>query len=223
MSYGATFLLLRDKAGAHWSAYTQHEFVLRLADGSLPRAAYLRYLIQDYLFLVQYGRVWALAVTKADSLADMRLCAATVQRLIGTEIRLHIETCAAAGLSEADLAAAEEALETIAYTRFVLDAGHSGDFLDLLVAVAPCAFGYGEIGARLSAGPHDAAYAEWIQSYASAGYQALCHDLASLLDRTIARRLGKDPTSHPRWTGLCAGFTTATKLEAAFWQMGLQT
>lgn len=221
MSYGATFPLLRATAGGHWPAYTQHEFVRGLGDGSLPRASYLRYLVQDYLFLIQYGRAWALGVTKAETLAEMRACAATVQALIGTEIQLHVQTCAAEGLSEADLFAAEEALETIAYTRFVMDSGHSGDLLDLLVAVAPCAFGYGEIGMSFGAKPHDPTYADWIGSYHSAGYQALCQSLGVLLDGVVARRLGPDPVSHPRWPGLCARFTTATRLEVAFWQMGL--
>ena len=142
MSYGVTFPLLRKAAGAHWPDYTEHAFVAGLGDGTLPRVAYLRYLVQDYLYLIQYGRAWALAVTMADTLEDMRACAKTVQTLIGTEIHLHVQTCGAAGISEAALFASEEKLETIAYTRFVLDAGHSGDFLDLLMALAPCAFGY---------------------------------------------------------------------------------
>ena len=41
---------------------------------------------------------------------------------------------------------AEEALGNLAYTRYVLEAGFSGDFLDLMAALAPCVLGYGEIG-----------------------------------------------------------------------------
>lgn len=221
MSYGTTFPLLREAAGVHWSDYTGHAFVCGLADGTLPRASYLRYLVQDYLYLIQYGRAWALAVTKADTLQDMRACAKTVQNLIGTEIHLHVQTCAAAGLSETKLFATEEALETIAYTRFVLDAGHSGDFLDLLMALAPCAFGYGEIGARLRAAPYAPAYQVWIANYAGVDFQDSCQRIGAMVDRAVAQRLGTDPQSHPRWPGLCARYTTATRLESAFWQMGL--
>ena len=221
MNYGVTFPLLRKAAGARWPDYTEHAFVAGLGDGTLPRVAYLRYLVQDYLYLIQYGRAWALAVTMADTLEDMRACAKTVQSLIGTEIHLHVQTCGAAGISEAALFASEEKLETIAYTRFVLDAGHSGDFLDLLMALAPCAFGYAEIGARLGAAPHAATYAEWIGNYSGDSFQDSCQRIGALVDRAVAQRLGSNPENHPRWPGLCARYTTATRLETAFWQMGL--
>ena len=46
-----------------------------------------------------------------------------------------------------------EALETMAYTRFVLQRGLAGDLLYLQVALAPCLVGYGESGERLLADP----------------------------------------------------------------------
>ncbi|MGY9010818.1 MAG: thiaminase II/PqqC family protein, partial [Rhodobacterales bacterium] len=136
--YGVIFPLWRDTAGPAWCAYTRHAFVEGLGDGSLPRPAFLSYLVQDYIFLIHFSRAWALAVTKADSVAEMRICAATVSALINEEIQLHIETCAAAGLSEKMLFEAEEAPENLAYTRYVMDRGHAGDLLDLLATLAPC-------------------------------------------------------------------------------------
>jgi thiaminase/transcriptional activator TenA len=51
------------------------------------------------------------------------------------------------------MAAESEAPETINYTRYVLDIGHSGDALDLLVALMPCVAGYAEIGLGLLHNP----------------------------------------------------------------------
>ena len=114
MSYGSTFPLWRDAAGDTWRAYTRHAFVAGLADGTLPRAAFLRYLVQDYVFLVHFSRAWALAVTKAETLEEMRACAATVHALLDQEMRLHVETCAAEGISEDALFAAREAPQNLA-------------------------------------------------------------------------------------------------------------
>lgn len=222
MGYGRTFALWRAAAGPAWDAYTRHPFVQGLADGSLPRAAFLHYLVQDYLFLVHFARAWALAVTKADTIGEMRICAATVHALIDGEMRLHIQTCAEAGLDEATLFAAEERAENLAYTRYVLDAGHAGDFLDLLAALAPCVLGYGEIGARLLREAGDTPYRGWIETYGGADYQQVCARVGALIDGAAARRLGPDPAATPRWPAICRRFTTATRLEAGFWDMGLR-
>jgi thiaminase/transcriptional activator TenA len=204
--YGVTFPALRDAAGAVWRDYTHHAFVEGLRDGSLPRAAFLGYLVQDYIFLIHFSRAWA----------------ATVNALVNGEIALHVRICAEAGLSEADLFAAEEHPANLAYTRYVLDSGHSGDFLDLLAALAPCVMGYGEIGARLL--PEAGAghpYADWITTYGAADYQQLCRDAGALLDGAMTRRLGPDPRTTPGWVRLVHRFTTATRLEVGFWEMGM--
>lgn len=221
MSYGATFPLWRAAAGETWRAYTHHSFVEGMRDGTLPRDAFLRYLVQDYLFLVHFSRAWALAVTKAETLDEMRACAATVHALLDEEMRLHVETCAAEGIPEANLFAADEAPQNIAYTRYVLDAGHSGDFLDLMAALAPCVLGYGEIGPRLADDAVDNPYSDWIETYAGADYQRTCGEVGALIDAAVARRLGPVPEDSPRWPRLCARFQTATRLEVDFWGMGL--
>ena len=221
MSYGATFPLWRAAAGEAWCDYTRHAFVERMRDGTLPREGYLRYLVQDYLFLVHFSRAWALAVTKAETLDEMRACAATVDALLDEEMRLHIETCAAEGISEKELFAAREAPQNIAYTRYVLDTGHSGDFVDLMAALAPCVLGYGEIGTRLAAEAGETPYADWIATYSGADYQRTCREVGALIDAAVARRLGPAPEDSPRWPRLCARFETATRLEVDFWGMGL--
>ncbi len=219
--YGATFTAWRAEAAEPWHAYTHHAFVEGLEDGTLPRAAYLSYLVQDYVFLIHFSRAWALAVTKAETVEEMRFATRILDALLNQEIALHVTTCAAEGVDEEALFAAPEAMQNIAYTRYVLDAGHSGDFLDLLAALMPCVMGYGEIGLRLAAAKCDTPYAGWISTYAGADYQQVCLEAGALLDAAILRRLGAAPQASPRWATLSHRFTTATRLEAAFWNMGL--
>ena len=220
--YGATFPRLRDAAGPVWGEYTRHAFVEGLRAGTLPREAFLGYLVQDYIFLIHFARAWALAVTKADALDEMRACAATVDALVNQELGLHVQTCAGEGLSEADLFNSEEHPANLAYTRYVLDAGHSGDFLDLLAALAPCVMGYGEIGARLGRDAGEGhPYADWIATYAGEEYQQVCRDVGTLFDGAVTRRLGDAPETTPGWERLCHRFATATRLEVGFWDMGL--
>jgi thiaminase/transcriptional activator TenA len=217
---GTLYGRLIDAAGSVWPAYTRHEFVLRLARGDLPEAAFRRYLVQDYLFLLHFTRAWGLAVYKSDTLPEMRRAQSLVAATLDVEIGLHIDYCRGWGLSEAAMGAEPEAPETIAYTRFVLDRGLAGDRLDLEIALAPCVIGYAEIAADRIGDPatrHDGnPYREWLLMYAGGDYQKLAHDAAAALDEQFARRGGEG-----RLPALAANFTTATRLEADFWQMGL--
>ena len=221
MSYGTCFAAWRAACADDWHAYTHHDFVNALGDGTLPRAAFLNYLTQDYLFLVNFARAWALAVVKAGSLDEMQACSATVHTLLDGEMALHVGICAREGISRDDLLTAQEAIPNLAYTRYVLDSGFSGDFLDLLAALAPCVLGYGEIGTRLAASAAaDTPYREWIDTYAGADYQQACRDVGALLDRAVTRRLGANAGDSPRWAELSRRFATATRLEVGFWGLG---
>ena len=220
MSKGALFSRLVAAAGDAWREYTRHEFVLRLAAGELPEAAFRRYLIQDYLFLRHFARAWGLAVYKSDSLAEMRRAQRFVAATLEVEMGLHIDYCRRWGLCERDLDTASEAVETTAYTRFVLDRGLAGDRLDLEVALAPCVIGYAEIAAERLADPRTRRdgnpYREWLDLYAGAEYQSLAEEAGAALDGLYARRGGEG-----RFSSLAANFTEAARLEARFWQMGL--
>lgn len=219
--YGTCFAAWRADCAPDWHDYTHHAFVNGLADGSQPREGFLNYLQQDYVFLIHFARAWALAVVKAGTLDEMRACSATVHTLLDGEMPLHVGICEAAGIARADLEATEEAIPNLAYTRYVLDSGLSGDFLDMIAALAPCVLGYGEIGLRLAAiAAPDTPYREWIDTYAGEGYQQACRDVGALLDQAVARRLGPDAAKTPRWDELSRRFATATRLEVGFWGLG---
>ena len=210
---------LRRDAGAAWRGYVAHPFVLALGQGTLPEPAFRRFLVQDYLFLIHFARAHALAGFKATHLADIRAAAKAVVAIVDVEMPLHVSYCAGWGLSEAQMAGAPEAMQTIAYTRFVLERGLSGDLLDLQVAMAPCLVGYGESGALLLADPatrlEGNPYAAWIGAYTSEGYRDAVRDAIAMLDR-----LGGEHGAAARYPALLATFTAATRLEAAFWDMG---
>jgi thiaminase/transcriptional activator TenA len=206
---------LREGAGLLWTGYIDHPFVRGLADGTLPLAAFRRYLTQDYLFLIHFVRAYALAGYKSTQLEDLHAAAAGMQALLA-EMTLHVTYCHEWELSEATMAAEPERVETVAYTRFVFERGTAGDLLDLLVALAPCVLGYAEIGRALE---HHAGagnpYAAWITSYAGTEYQ----QAARVAEATLSR-IGTRSGAAARLPDLQANFNTAVRLETAFWDMG---
>lgn len=217
---GELFANLRAACAATWSGYVRHPFVLALAAGTLPRACFRHYLVQDYLFLVQFARAYGLAAYKSETLGDIRAAAAGLSAIIDTELDLHVSYCKAWEMDTGELMAAEEADATIAYTRYVLEAGSAGDLLDLQVALAPCVVGYAEIGRALIDDPATRRdgnpYRDWIEMYAGDAYQAVAAAHAAQMDELFARRGGPG-----RMPGLTTTFRQATRLETAFWDMGL--
>jgi thiaminase/transcriptional activator TenA len=210
---------LRRDAGPAWERYVRHPFVLGLGDGSLPQAAFQHYLKQDYLFLIHFARAYALAAYKSDTLEELRAAAASVSAIADVEMPLHVKYCAEWGLSEAQMQAEPEDLETMAYTRFVLERGMAGDRLDLDCALIPCVVGYAEVAQRLLADPttklQGNPYAAWIEAYSGDEYRKMVAGAIAGLDRMGAKR-----GAEPRYASLLANFTAATRLEEAFWEMG---
>src|SRR5690606_16553940 len=140
-----------------------------------PAEAFRHYLQQDYLFLLHFARAFALAAYKSRDLSDLRRGAEGLKAILDIELDLHIAYCREWGITEAQLAALPESRATMAYTRYVLDAGSRGDLLDLHVALAPCMIGYAEIARWLPAQPFTRMqgnpYAAWIEMYAGTEFQ----------------------------------------------------
>ena len=213
------FESLKDRCSPAWVDYTEHEFVEQLGRGTLPTAVFQAYLVQDFHFLVQFARATALAAFKSRTLADITAAHAATGAILA-ETELHLRLTERWGIPRAQLEAAPEKQATVAYTRYVLDCGMSGDLLDLHVALIPCVIGYGEIAKALAPNGPDALgdhpYREWIGEYAGEGYLAAAAGARANLDRLAARGVSEE-----RFAELVKIFAMASRLEAGFWQMGL--
>src|SRR3989449_10494473 len=108
------FERLKTVASAEWRAYTEHPFTTAMADGTLSEAAFRHYLVQDYLFLIEFARAYALAVYKSRQLSDMREAASGLSATLAVEMNLHVRLWAGWGLSPADVEPAPPAAETLA-------------------------------------------------------------------------------------------------------------
>ena len=223
MSYGNIFNLLKESHKDNWLLYTKHEFINKLSNDTLKEEKFLNYLIQDYLFLIQFSKAWSLAILKSDNLEEMKIAASTVNDLINFEMELHITLCANYGISISDLENADEENANIAYTRYVLELGYSGDFLDLLSALAPCVLGYGEIGLNCqNSNPKTLMYKKWIETYSSIEYQDVCKNVSGLIDKAFLLRLGTNFENTYKWKKVNQIFKKATLLEVDFWNMAIK-
>ncbi len=216
----SAFARLKQACAADWTAYIEHPFVRRLGEGSLSPESFKHYLKQDYLFLIQFARAYGLAVFKSETIADMRQAKDALGEILDTEIGLHVAYCGEWGIPEAELAQLATAEATTAYTGYVHECGMGGNLLDLHVALSPCIVGYAEVAQWLAGQPFTVCesnpYRQWIDMYASDDYQAVARAEIVQIDRLYAAEAGE-----PRFDELAEVFANATRLEIAFWDMGL--
>ncbi|WP_386697227.1 thiaminase II [Lonepinella sp. MS14436] len=204
------------QAQPHWHHYVEHDFVQQLGQGTLPLLSFQYYLKQDYLYLFHYNRALALAIFKAENFEQMRDIHQAMTVLL-QEIQLHIDFCQDWGISQQDLLNIEEDPACVAYTRYVLDCGITGGLAELYAAIAPCAIGYAEIGLRLSQQNlvSNNPYQKWIDSYADETFQTAVEKYKDFLT-ALCQDLNAKQLANIQHI-----FTTATRMEVAFWQMGL--
>ena len=163
---------LRKDSDGIWQAIFSHPFVEGIGDGSLSRERYEFFLKQDYVYLIDFSRVFALAAAKAQHLENMSLFATLLEVTLNTEMALHRKTCSEFGITENELEKTEPAMITTAYTNLLVRTCYEGAMMDILAVLLPCAVGYAEIGQKLKLQglPDNPFYKDWIYTYTSDEY-----------------------------------------------------
>lgn len=199
-----------------WREIHAHPFVQGIGDGSLPQEAFRFYMGQDYVFLIEYARVLALAVSKGGGLETMGKFAGLLDATLNREMEIHRAYAARFGLTHADLEAAVLAPTARAYTRHLLEIAFSGGLPEIAVGLMPCQWGYADLGAHLfregdvsGANP----YADWIRTYASEEFRSIADWLCGLVDR-----LGRDLSPASK-RALEKIFLLSSRYEYLFWEM----
>ena len=216
--------LLRDRASAIWELEHQHPFVVELGNGTLPLEKFQWYMKQDYLFLIDFSRVIAMAVAKADTLEDMGWFARLLDETLNTEMALHVSFCKDFGIPEADLLATRRSPTTLAYVDHMLTSAHAGTIGEIAATLLPCSWGYAEIGQTLEARgkPVDhPLYCRWIEMYSSPEFGELAEWLRSFIDRIAMdlpdrQREASCQTSSSR----TAGTSTSSGTPPTAWRHG---
>ena len=198
-----------------WEAQHSHPFVQGIGDGSLDIEKFKFWVRQDYLFLIDYARLLALAVARAPDLDSMRRFADLVHSTLNVEMNLHRSYAAEFGISTAELEAEEKAPTTRGYTDFLLRVAALDEFSGLIAALLPCMWGFSDLGQRLAQGPGpaDERYAKWIEMYSSEEFAELAVWCRALVDR-VAAGLPEDTLRRME-----DAFLTSSRYELLFWEM----
>lgn len=207
---------LHAAAAPVWEGSRKHPFLAELAQGTLPERKFAFFMKQDYLYLIEYAKLFALGVIKADDLETMGKFAELLHSTLSMEMELHRRFADKFGISREELEETKASPTTLAYAHYMLSVAQTGDLADLTALILPCTWSYYEIG-RLFAATDGALehklYREWIMTYASSEFGELAEWLIALMERL------SDGLPEARLAKLEEHFMVASRFEHMFWDM----
>ncbi len=199
-----------------WDSYYDHPFVKGIGSGGLEIEKFRYYMIQDYLYLLEYSKIFALGVVKAKDENTMRLFAGLVNSTLNSETNIHKDYMKRLNISYEEVATAKPSLANTSYTNYMLWVSQNEGLLQLAVTVLSCSWSYKLIGDKLneiSGSEQHEFYGEWIRGYSSPEYSIANNNIINLVDR-----LGEDCPKE-EIENLKTIFINCSRYEYMFWDM----
>ncbi len=168
-----------------WNSYLEHPFVKGIGEGTLEQEKFIHYMKQDYVYLIEYSRVFAIGSAKANDLKTMTMFANLLHGTLNYEMDLHRKYAERFGISHEELEATEPSATMTAYTSYMLSQAQLGGVENAVAAVLACAWSYNWIGKELAAWPgaleHEL-YGDWVKMYSSDGFTKIANDCIALIN-----------------------------------------
>lgn len=202
------------EAGRHiWTAQKEHPFVVELAAGSLDRAAFEHWVKQDYRYLLDYARLFALAGARVRDEETMTHLLGVAHQVLDEEMDLHRQFAAEYDISEEELERVEKAPTCEAYTSFLVRTAYEGSVAEISAALFPCMQGYLDVAehmAELADDEHE--YTPFIETYTGEEFREAVAWCREFVDRCGEQYPGEREAMRE-------AFLTSAKLEYRFWEM----
>ena len=184
------------RAKALWPRYLTPPFVTEMADGTLPKEKFRYYMVQDYLYLRDYVKIFAAILQKTDDFEQIRFLSGEMANTIA-EARPHIDNSA--------------------YSHYMLCEAQAGDVLTGLVTLLNCSWSYAYIAEqmveRYPSALHDENYGAWFAGYVSEEYRQTNQALIDRID-ALAEVIDEKKAQQ-----LCEIFENCCLFDLRFWDM----
>ena len=207
---------LWEKAQPIWEGYLEHPFVKGIGEGWLDQEKFKHFMKQDYIYLVEYSRLFALGCAKATDLDMMTKFANLLHGTLNFEMDLHREYAAQFGISSEELEKTEASATMTAYTSYMLNVSQRGGVENVIASVLTCAWSYNYIGKELAQWPGSTEhefYGKWVKTYSSGEFTALANDCKDLMNRVAANK------PEHELAALEEIVVKTSRFEAMFWEM----
>jgi thiaminase/transcriptional activator TenA len=206
---------VRRLADKPWRDQFTHPFITGIGDGTLEMDKFTWYLAQDYVYLIDYARVFGYLAARAPELRVMKKFTELMATMLEGEMALHRSITSDFGITTEQLESTRKAPTNQGYTDFLIRVASSGEFAEAVSALLPCMWVYSDLGIHLynQGLPENPHYAQWITAYAAPEFVELTEWTKDLLDEYSANA----PAAMQK--RIDDAFVTCTRYELAFWEM----
>jgi thiaminase (transcriptional activator TenA) len=205
---------LRHRGEQIWRRIEGHSFLRELQSGTLPMNRFTYFILQDYVYLLDFAQVLCQGGAKAPDLETLELFAHHALGAVEVERSFHASFGNSLGLSRRQLDAVTKGPITQAYIGHLQSVARSGTLGELVAAVLPCYWIYGEVGRRLyrNRPRKPKIYRQWIETYASEAFWKPVREQIQLMDRLGA---AANPSEKKL---MSAHFLLSSRYEFMFWE-----
>lgn len=200
-----------------WEEYYTHPFTTGIGDETLDIEKFKFYMIQDYLYLIDYAKVFALGVAKSDDMKAAQRFAKALDLIYNGEMDIHRGYMKRLGISLEEAENTPVSIDNASYTSYMLRVAYEQGIAEIAVAILSCAVSYEYIARNIVKNNPDSVnnefYGEWIRGYANDAYAEENRELEELVDR-----LTIDYTEE-QTQNLINIFVACSRYEKMFWDM----
>jgi len=208
---------LKEKAAKVWEEGYNHPFVQELGKGTLDKEKFKFYLLQDYQYLLQYAKVFAVAAVKSDTEEMMTHFSSIQYRILAKEMNVHREYMTSFGITREEMLSVKPSLYNNAYTANMLALGQTGGLAEIIASVFPCAWTYADYAKRLKKQYADCLesnfYKTWIEKYAGDEFSDSFEWFYDELDKLVSNMTDRQREK------ITEIFISGVEFEYLFWDM----
>lgn len=200
-----------------WQGYLAHPFILGIANGDLDIEKFRFYLLQDYLYLFDYAKVFAHTLTKTDNKDVMSVCSASINNILNGEMNIHKAYMKRMNITNEQVDDVKPSLTNLSYTAYMLKTAQQGDEAFGLTAILSCAVSYEFIGKWIKENYPQSVdnefFGEWVCGYSSEEYANSNRNLENIIN-SLCENIDEEKAQK-----LIDVFIICSEYEAKFWDM----
>lgn len=205
---------LKDKSKSVWEDCYRHPFVQKLGCGDLDKETFMFYLKQDYKYLLDYAKIFALGALKATDEQTINNFTSS-QKATLDEMNLHREYMADYGITLEDANNISQSLFNKAYTSNMMTIGYTEGVVELMAALLPCPWSYYacRLKEAFSENLENNYYKSWIETYANNEFYESFSWFFPTMDKLCKNKNDND-LQH-----IADIFKSSVEFEYLFWDM----